>query len=93
MRPGTTGPGGRDRYPPRIMNTEVLKVHDQGKLDDELERAGRVLRSGGLVAFPTETVYGIAVSANAEPSTGIRILVIMIVLLSGARVGRGAIRR
>lgn len=29
-----------------------------------LEEAGEVLRRGGLVAFPTETVYGIAVAAT-----------------------------
>lgn len=28
-----------------------------------LERAGRVLREGGLVAFPTETVYGLGANA------------------------------
>lgn len=34
---------------------------------DELERAARVLRNGGLVAFPTETVYGLGANAlNAE---------------------------
>jgi bifunctional lysine-specific demethylase and histidyl-hydroxylase NO66 len=32
-----------------------------------LERAGRILREGGLVAFPTETVYGLGADArNAE---------------------------
>jgi len=31
-----------------------------------IERAGKMLRDGGLVAFPTETVYGLA--ANAERS-------------------------
>lgn len=44
--------------------TEVLRVMDRTSLSDELERAGRILRDGGLVAFPTETVYGIAVAAN-----------------------------
>lgn len=32
----------------------------------ELERAVRVLASGGLVAFPTETVYGLGASAANE---------------------------
>lgn len=30
---------------------------------EDLERAGKVLRSGGLVAFPTETVYGLGGNA------------------------------
>jgi tRNA threonylcarbamoyl adenosine modification protein (Sua5/YciO/YrdC/YwlC family) len=46
------------------MATEVLKVLDRSALDRELARAGRILRRGGLVAFPTETVYGIAASAE-----------------------------
>src|SRR3984893_11796832 len=35
----------------------------------EIERAGRLLRAGGLVAFPTETVYGLG--ANALDSTAV----------------------
>jgi tRNA threonylcarbamoyl adenosine modification protein (Sua5/YciO/YrdC/YwlC family) len=46
------------------MPTEVLHVADRSALREELARAGQVLRRGGLVAFPTETVYGIAVSAD-----------------------------
>jgi L-threonylcarbamoyladenylate synthase len=30
---------------------------------ETLEQAGRILRSGGLVAFPTETVYGLGANA------------------------------
>ena len=30
---------------------------------DELEEAGEILKNGGLVAFPTETVYGLGASA------------------------------
>ena len=33
---------------------------------DGIERAGGVLRSGGLCAFPTETVYGLGASALDE---------------------------
>lgn len=46
------------------MPTEVLRFLDRVALQEELARAGRILREGGLVAFPTETVYGIAVSAE-----------------------------
>ncbi len=46
------------------MATEVLHVHDRNALKEELARAGEILRKGGLVAFPTETVYGIAVAAD-----------------------------
>ena len=33
---------------------------------DGIERAGGVLRSGGLCAFPTETVYGLGANALDE---------------------------
>ena len=32
--------------------------------DDDIERAARILRGGGLVAFPTETVYGLGADAS-----------------------------
>ena len=46
------------------MGTEVVCVEDRSDVAAELRRAGEVLRRGGLVAFPTETVYGIAVAAT-----------------------------
>jgi tRNA threonylcarbamoyl adenosine modification protein (Sua5/YciO/YrdC/YwlC family) len=46
------------------MPTQVLRVDDRAVLVAELARAGAILRAGGLVAFPTETVYGIAAAAT-----------------------------
>lgn len=46
------------------MATEVINVADRSARSDELEHAGEILRKGGFVAFPTETVYGIAVAAD-----------------------------
>ena len=43
--------------------TEVLPINPLAPDPDVLERAGAVLRAGGLVAYPTETVYGLAASA------------------------------
>ncbi len=41
------------------MDTKVVLIDEQ-HIDDELIReAGRIIRAGGLVAFPTETVYGL----------------------------------
>ena len=34
--------------------------------EEQLDRAARLIRSGGLVAFPTETVYGLGVNALDE---------------------------
>jgi len=36
--------------------------------DREIERAVAVLRAGGLVAFPTETVYGLGADASNPPA-------------------------
>ena len=41
------------------MNTKHLKITDPVAQEDELIRAARILQEGGLVVFPTETVYGL----------------------------------
>lgn len=43
------------------MRTEVLSVNDAA-----IARAAQIIRSGGLVAFPTETVYGLGADALNE---------------------------
>ena len=50
------------------INTVVLPVHAVYPQAKVIARAARVLQQGGLVAFPTETVYGLgagALDANA----------------------------
>ena len=42
----------------------VRKVSPEAPEPEVLAEAARVLREGGVVAFPTETVYGLA--AHAE---------------------------
>lgn len=37
---------------------------------DDIERAASVLRAGGLVAFPTETVYGLGANAENTDAVG-----------------------
>lgn len=41
------------------MNTIIQSINSEYFQDEELEKAGRILQNGGLVAFPTETVYGL----------------------------------
>ena len=41
------------------METLLLSDH----CPDDIQRAGDILRRGGLVAIPTETVYGLAANA------------------------------
>lgn len=45
------------------MQTIVLKVDPVNPEPEIIERAAQVLRRGGLVGFPTETVYGLAADA------------------------------
>ncbi len=47
-----------------IMVTKVLKIEDPENVSPEmLEPAAEIIRAGGLVAFPTETVYGLGGNA------------------------------
>src|SRR5258708_32598650 len=48
------------------MPTEVLKVSATTPDPRVIERAAAVIRSGGLVAFPTETVYGLGADGLNE---------------------------
>ncbi len=49
------------------MKTEIIKVDTSAPgWDKQLDYAAEVLRSGGLVAFPTETVYGLGANALDE---------------------------
>ena len=51
------------------MNTQVIKI-DENNIDAALiEQAACILRKGGLVAFPTETVYGLGGDALNENSS------------------------
>ncbi|MDQ7822677.1 MAG: L-threonylcarbamoyladenylate synthase [Candidatus Eremiobacteraeota bacterium] len=45
------------------MDTRIFEIR-RGQNDQDLEEAAAILRGGGLVAFPTETVYGLGVSAG-----------------------------
>lgn len=41
------------------MNTQIVKVNLNTVDADIVKAAGQIIRDGGLVAFPTETVYGL----------------------------------
>lgn len=57
-----------------MKETEWIQINSPGSEFSEeeeknLRRAGRIIRSGGIVAFPTETVYGLGGDAlNRESS-------------------------
>lgn len=46
--------------------TRIIRVNADEPELEILEEAARVLREGGLVAFPTETVYGLGALAESE---------------------------
>ena len=49
------------------MDTKLIKIEDRGDIrEEELREAAQVIRDGGLVAFPTETVYGLGANALDE---------------------------
>ena len=50
------------------MTTEFLTITGTPADDEIIGRAAEVIKSGGLVAIPTETVYGLAGSALLEDS-------------------------
>ena len=53
----------------RPMETKVLKL-DASKIDSaKINEAAAIIESGGLVAFPTETVYGIACRVKSDSLT------------------------
>ena len=45
------------------MNTKIYTITDIEKQGDDISRAAGYLRAGELVAFPTETVYGLGSNA------------------------------
>lgn len=53
------------------METKVVKIEDTKAIrDEELLEAAQILRKGGLVAFPTETVYGLGGNALDAAASG-----------------------
>ena len=49
------------------MNTKIFKMSPEVIDTSAIQEAAKILRSGGLVAFPTETVYGLG--GNATDAT------------------------
>ena len=54
------------------MRAEIISMTEE-KIDREgIKRAGEILKNGGLVAFPTETVYGLGGNA-LDPQASMKI--------------------
>ena len=54
------------------METKIIRIDEQHIDQALIKEAGDVIRAGGLVAFPTETVYGLGGDAlNPRSSEGL----------------------
>jgi len=52
------------------METKIIRIEDKNNLrDEQLVEAAEILKNGGLVAFPTETVYGLGANALEEQAS------------------------
>lgn len=51
------------------MNTTIIKCIENKINESDLARAGQIIERGGLVAFPTETVYGLGGNAFDEEAS------------------------
>ena len=46
------------------METNVIQILKNEQIEPAIDQIVSVLHRGGLVGFPTETVYGLAANAN-----------------------------
>lgn len=54
------------------MNTKIIKLESLENNEEKLIEAAKILQEGGLVAFPTETVYGLGADGlNSEAAAKI----------------------
>lgn len=51
------------------MKTKIKQIDEENIDQVTIEEAGGIIRNGGLVAFPTETVYGLGGDALNETSS------------------------
>jgi L-threonylcarbamoyladenylate synthase len=49
-----------------VIETKVVRVSSESPDPTTIREAARIIRAGGLVCFPTETVYGLGADALSE---------------------------
>lgn len=52
------------------MKTEIIKIDRNNCETDKLRYAAEIMRNGGTVVFPTETVYGLGACALSQEAVG-----------------------
>lgn len=50
------------------MRTELIKINNQSEQADDIARAANIIKNGGLVVIPTETVYGLGGDGTSKDS-------------------------
>lgn len=48
------------------MDTKIIRIHKGNIARQSIAEAGEIIRNGGIVAFPTETVYGLGADGLNE---------------------------
>ena len=51
------------------MNSIFLDLTDENNIEEKLQAAAKVIKQGGLVLFPTETVYGLGANGLDKNAT------------------------
>ena len=51
------------------METKVILIEEEKISREAVGEAGKIIKNGGLVAFPTETVYGLGGNALDEKAS------------------------
>ena len=82
-----------------MISTRILRVHPEEAEPPALREAADVLSKGGLVAFPTETFYGLGANALDSGALG-RIYAVkgrsaakpLLVLVDSARMARSLVK-
>lgn len=52
------------------MKTQIVQVDERHINKELIQQAGNIIKAGGLVAFPTETVYGLGGNALSSEASG-----------------------
>lgn len=73
------------------MDTIYAVIKGDNADEEQIRQAGDILKAGGLVAFPTETVYGLGGDAlnpdsskkYMRPKEGLRIILLLCISADG----------
>ena len=47
-----------------MIQTKIIKINDEDPIENALIQASGILAAGGIIAYPTDTLYGLGVDAD-----------------------------